>query len=39
MVDLLFEEDDDMLAKPGVSKTIFDWACGTGGMLSVATRR
>ena len=36
MVDLLFEEDDDMLAKPGVSKTIFDPACGTGGMLSVA---
>ncbi|MDB4818321.1 type I restriction-modification system subunit M [Acidimicrobiales bacterium] len=36
MVDLLFAEDDDLLAKPGIAKTIFDPACGTGGMLSVA---
>jgi type I restriction enzyme M protein len=36
MVRLLFIEDDDLLAKPGVVKTLFDPACGTGGMLSVA---
>jgi len=36
MVDLLFIEDDDLLAKPGIKKSLFDPACGTGGMLSVA---
>ena len=36
MVDLLFVEDDDSLRKRGVVKTLFDPACGTGGMLSVA---
>ena len=36
MVRLLFIEDDDLLAKPGVVKTLFDPACGTGGMLSIA---
>jgi type I restriction enzyme M protein len=36
MVDLLFVEDDDALRKPGVVRTLFDPACGTGGMLSVA---
>jgi type I restriction enzyme M protein len=36
MVDLLFDEDDDVLSKPGVVRTLFDPACGTGGMLSVA---
>jgi len=36
MVSLLFIEDDKLLSKPGVVKTIFDPACGTGGMLSVA---
>jgi type I restriction enzyme M protein len=36
MVDLLFAEDGDALAKPGVKRTLFDPACGTGGMLSVA---
>jgi len=36
MVSLLFIEDDDLLTKPGISKTILDPACGTGGMLSVA---
>ena len=36
MVALLFIEDDKLLSKPGVVKTIFDPACGTGGMLSVA---
>jgi type I restriction enzyme M protein len=36
MVNLLFVEDDDVLAKPGVVRTIYDPAAGTGGMLSVA---
>jgi type I restriction enzyme M protein len=36
MVDLLFVEDDDVLRKPGIVRTLFDPACGTGGMLSVA---
>ena len=36
IVNLLFIEDADMLTKPGTVRTIFDPACGTGGMLSVA---
>lgn len=36
MVDLLFAEDDEVLRKPGIVRTVFDPACGTGGMLSVA---
>ncbi len=36
MVDLLFIEDDDGLRRPGVVRTLYDPACGTGGMLSVA---
>src|ERR1700680_4888366 len=36
MVNLLFIEDDDALTKPGIVRTLFDPACGTGGMLSVA---
>ena len=36
MVNLLFIEDDDALARPGVVRTLYDPACGTGGMLSVA---
>lgn len=36
MVNLLFVDDDDLLTKPGVVKTLLDPACGTGGMLSVA---
>src|SRR6185503_15545396 len=36
MVNLLFVEDDELLRKPGVVRTLFDPACGTGGMLSVA---
>jgi len=36
MVNLLFTEDGDVLSKPGVKRTLFDPACGTGGMLSVA---
>lgn len=36
MVDVLFIEDDDALRKKGVIRTLYDPACGTGGMLSVA---
>ncbi len=36
MVNLLFTDDDELLVKPGVVKTLLDPACGTGGMLSVA---
>jgi type I restriction enzyme M protein len=36
MVNLLFIEDDQALRKPGIVRTLFDPACGTGGMLSVA---
>jgi len=34
--DRLFIEDEDILTKPGIVKTMYDPACGTGGMLSVA---
>ncbi len=36
MVNVLFLNDRDMLIKKGIVKTIYDPACGTGGMLSVA---
>ncbi len=36
MVNLLFIENDEVLAKPGVVRTIYDPTAGTGGMLSVA---
>jgi type I restriction enzyme M protein len=36
MVNVLFNPDDDILTKPGIVKTLYDPACGTGGMLSVA---
>ena len=36
MVDLIFMPDDDVLCTPGIIKTLFDPACGTGGMLSVS---
>ena len=36
MVNLLFAEDEELLTKPGIVKTMLDPACGTGGMLSVA---
>ena len=36
MVNLLFASDEDILTKKGIIKTLFDPACGTGGMLSVA---
>ena len=38
MVNLLFIEDDDLLRTKGVVRTLYDPACGTGGMLSVAER-
>jgi type I restriction enzyme M protein len=36
MVNLLFMPDDDVLTTKGIVKTLYDPACGTGGMLSVA---
>ena len=36
VVNLLFVDDDELLTRPGVVKTLLDPACGTGGMLSVA---
>jgi type I restriction enzyme M protein len=36
MVNILFANDRDALTKPGVVRTVYDPACGTGGMLSVA---
>ncbi len=36
MVNLLFVNDKDILRKKGIVKTMYDPACGTGGMLSIA---
>ena len=36
MVNLLFIEDEKALSETGVVRTLFDPACGTGGILSVA---
>ncbi|MFZ2987849.1 type I restriction-modification system subunit M [Ideonella sp.] len=36
MVNLIFVEDDAVLAQPGVVRTLYDPTAGTGGMLSVA---
>ncbi|MBP1908331.1 type I restriction-modification system subunit M [Methanolobus bombayensis] len=36
MVNLLFVNDRDILTRQGIVKTLYDPACGTGGMLSVA---
>lgn len=36
MVNVLFLNDRAMLTTPGIVKTIYDPACGTGGMLSVS---
>jgi len=35
MVNLLFIADSETLTKEGIVKTLYDPACGTGGMLSV----
>ena len=36
MVDILFLPDTDILTTKGIIKTLYDPACGTGGMLYVA---
>ena len=36
MVNILFYDDSDALTGKNVAKTLYDPACGTGGMLSVA---
>ena len=36
MVNLLFLEDHKILTQKGIVRTMYDPACGTGGMLSVA---
>ncbi|PRP99656.1 type I restriction-modification system subunit M [Enhygromyxa salina] len=36
MVELLYVEDEQQLGTPQVIRTLYDPACGTGGMLSVA---
>ena len=36
MVNLIFLPDADILTKKGIIKSLFDPACGTGGMLSVS---
>jgi type I restriction enzyme M protein len=36
IVSLLFANDDDVLSKPGVVRSIYDPTAGTGGMLSTA---
>ena len=39
MVNLLFAEDDEGLRRKGIIRTLYDPACGTGGMLSVAEEK
>jgi type I restriction enzyme M protein len=36
MVNVLFITDKEILAREGIVKTLYDPACGTGGMLSIA---
>jgi len=36
MVNILFNEDNKILAEKGTIKSLYDPACGTGGMLSVS---
>jgi type I restriction enzyme M protein len=36
MVNLIFSPDNDILTTKGIIKTLYDTACGTGGMLSVS---
>lgn len=36
MVNILFLNDKEILTQKGIVKTLYDPACGTGGMLSVA---
>lgn len=39
MADLLISPDDDMLVGPSAHRTIYDPACGTGGLLSETRER
>ncbi len=39
MVELLLDPDQDVLTQDGIVRTIYDPACGTGGMLSVAQNK
>ena len=36
MVEILMSKDQKILKKPGIIRTVYDPACGTGGMLTVA---
>lgn len=36
MVNLLFSEDDEVLSKPGIVRSLYDPTVATGGMLSVS---
>ncbi len=36
MVEILMSKDKEILKKPGIITTVYDPACGTGGMLTVA---
>ena len=36
MVNLMFAPDGGTLTTKGIVKTLYDPACGTGGMLSVS---
>ncbi len=36
MVEILMSKDRERLEKPGIITTVYDPACGTGGMLTVA---
>jgi type I restriction enzyme M protein len=36
MVNLIFVDNDEVLTKPGVVRTVYDPAARTGGMLSVS---
>ena len=36
MVNLLLDGDEELLREPGAIRSVFDCACGTGGMLSEA---
>jgi len=36
MVNILFTEDSNLLSGNAIAKTLYDPACGTGGMLTVA---
>ncbi|MCD2137561.1 type I restriction-modification system subunit M [Salinicoccus halitifaciens] len=36
MVGLMFNEDDEILTRPGITQTLYDGCAGTGGMGSIA---